>query len=216
MKSFISLCSCPLLLQTYCGPFCLPVCAKVVDEIPQRLSIFDRKLIKVVQQMVLTWSGHNVWASGKMNWTWQDSCVRWPEFRQLLGEKLHSFRTVLEIKLWSSYVGHSPLLEHIFDNKKNKPLNIAGVSMVNTKTSSSTPTPVARCFLCQQLWLFGKKKKQEEECLSFFFPWWKWWEQRLQKHLTQSRKDVPCCRWALCSEAVKTSERQRPQACGEV
>lgn len=51
------------------------------------------KLIKAVEQMVQTRSGHNETVSGETNRTWQDSCegfVRWPAFRHLPGAKVYS------------------------------------------------------------------------------------------------------------------------------
>lgn len=41
---------------------------------PAKAFILGRKLIKVLEQMVLTWTGHNETVNGEMNRTWQDSC----------------------------------------------------------------------------------------------------------------------------------------------
>lgn len=60
-------------------------------EMPTKALVLGSKLIKAVEQMVQTWSGHNEPVSGETNRTWQDSCVgfvRWPEFRRLPGVRL--------------------------------------------------------------------------------------------------------------------------------
>ncbi len=41
---------------------------------PTKALILGRKLIKAVEQMVQTWSGHNEMVSGETNRTWPDSC----------------------------------------------------------------------------------------------------------------------------------------------
>lgn len=57
-------------------------------ETPTKTFILGSELIKVMEQMVQTLSGHNETVSGETNRTWQDSWggfVRWPEFRQAPG-----------------------------------------------------------------------------------------------------------------------------------
>lgn len=69
------------------------------------------KLIKAVEQMVQTWSGHNETVSGETNRTWQDSCegfVRWPAFRRLPGARVYSSQesgNTTAWKLWSCFLG---------------------------------------------------------------------------------------------------------------
>lgn len=76
----------------------------------------DCKLIKAVEQMVQTWSGHNETVSGETNRTWQDSCegfVRWPAFRPLPGARLSSSqegRNTTAWKLWSCFLRSQPVL----------------------------------------------------------------------------------------------------------
>lgn len=41
---------------------------------PTKVLILGSKLIKAMEQMVQTWSGHNEMVSGETDWTWQDSC----------------------------------------------------------------------------------------------------------------------------------------------
>ena len=58
-------------------------------ESPTKALILGSKLIKAVDQMVQTWSGHNETVSCDTKLTWQDSCeefIRWPEFRLLPGD----------------------------------------------------------------------------------------------------------------------------------
>ncbi len=100
----------------YTVPVCVCVCKGRVwacglsGEMPTKAPILGSKLIKVVEQMAQTWSGHNETVSGETNWTWQDSCegfVRWPEFRHLPGVSLHSSQEsgiTIAWKLLSSFL----------------------------------------------------------------------------------------------------------------
>lgn len=46
----------------------------ISGEMPTKSLILGSKLIKAMEQMVQTWSGHNETVSGETNRTWQDSC----------------------------------------------------------------------------------------------------------------------------------------------
>lgn len=64
-------------------------------EMPTKALNLSSELIKVMEQMVQTWSGHNETVSGGTSRTWQDSwggggSVRWLTSRQLPGVTLQS------------------------------------------------------------------------------------------------------------------------------
>lgn len=129
------------------------------------LNFLGCKLIKVVEQMVRTWSGHNEIGNGEANPTWHNSCVgfeRWPAVGNLPGACLQSRewdRNRLETFWWSICVSWCLLrfpsctqlllfFLFIFFSKSfflsfhclfNHSI-LAGGFLVNTKSS----TPVAR------------------------------------------------------------------------
>ena len=82
----------------------------ISGEMSTKSLILGSKLIKAMEQMVQTWSGHNETVSGETNRTWQDSCegfVRWPRFRHLPGVRLYSNqerRLTAAWKLLSSFL----------------------------------------------------------------------------------------------------------------